>query len=423
MNSATIVRSIVTFIVGAACFTLFVGSPAASGASIYDPGPVSQVQGATGDGTLTVSWAPANPGTSSYGTSYSIVSYKVQANVPGVNSVVASCETQTTTCTLRNLVNGVDHFIQITATNNMYGTSNVWSQGPWRPCCSVPTAPASVAAAAGDTTASVSWTPPANAAKAVGPFNYRVVSEPAAVECNTSGLACEFQGLVNGTSYSFVVTASTSFGTSAGARSPSVLPKGLPGAPSGVVGYLGERGRVDVTWVGPASTGGVTVVEYVATASPGGANCISAGGISCTIEGLTNGQDYTFTVAARNEVGWGPASEPSAVARLIAGPGKPRTVKVSVVRGSANVAWQPPASTGGLVVSKYLVMASPGGRSCATTKTTCRVTGLADGVTFTFSVQAFNKKGPGLPASSTATRMPSAPAAPAPPEKPSQSLS
>ena len=184
MNSATIVRSIVTFIVGAACFTLFVGSPAASGASIYDPGPVSQVQGSTGDGTLTVSWAPANPGTSSYGTSYSIVSYKVQANVPGVNSVVASCETQTTTCTLRNLVNGVDHFIQITATNNMYGTSNVWSQGPWRPCCSVPTAPASVAAAAGDTTASVSWTPPANAAKAVGPFNYRVVSEPPAVRAN-----------------------------------------------------------------------------------------------------------------------------------------------------------------------------------------------------------------------------------------------
>jgi hypothetical protein len=190
-----------------------------------------------------------------------------------------------------------------------------------------------------------------------------------------------------------------------------------------VVGYLGERGRVDVTWIGPASTGGVTVLEYVATASPGGANCVSAGGISCTIAGLTNGQDYTFTVAARNEVGWGPVSEPSAVARLIAGPGKPGTVKVSVVRGSANVAWQPPVSTGGLSVTKYLVKASPGGRSCSTTKTACRVTGLADGATFTFSVQAFNRKGPGLPASSGPTRMPSAPVVAAPPEKPTQTLS
>ena len=423
MNTPTIVRSIVAFLVGAACSALFIGSPAASGASIFDPGPVSQVQGVTGDGTLTISWAPANPGTSSYGTSYSIVSYKVQANVPGVNSVVASCETQTTTCTLRNLVNGVDHYIQITATNNMYGTSNVWSQGPWRPCCSVPTAPASVAAVAGDTSASVSWTPPANAAKAVGPFSYRVVSEPAAVECNTAELSCGFQGLVNGTTYTFVVTASTGYGTSPGARSQAVMPKGLPGAPTNVVGYLGERGRVDVTWIGPASTGGVTVVEYVATASPGGANCVSAGGISCTIAGLTNGQDYTFTVAARNEVGWGPVSEPSAVARLIAGPGKPGTVKISVTRGTATVAWKPPVSTGGLSVTKYLVKASPGGRSCSTTKTTCRVTGLTDGGTFTFSVQAFNKKGPGLPASSIATRMPSAPVAPAAPEKPTQSLS
>ena len=170
MGSAGIGRRCALFIVAGISSSLAIALPAASAASIYDPGPVSQVQGSTGDGTLTVSWAPANPGTSSSGSPYSIVSYKVFANVPGVNGVVATCQTDTTSCTLRNLVNGVEHFIQITATNSMYGTSNVWSQGPWRPCCTVPAAPALVTAVAADTTASVSWTPPSNAAAAVGPF-------------------------------------------------------------------------------------------------------------------------------------------------------------------------------------------------------------------------------------------------------------
>lgn len=164
------------------------------------------------------------------------------------------------------------------------------------------------------------------------------------------------------------------------------------------------------------------MLEYVATANPGGAKCVSPGGITCTIAGLANGQDYTFMVAARNEVGGSAASAPSAAARPVAGPGKPRVVKVSVVRGSATVAWQPPVSTGGLIVTKYIVKASPGGHSCATITLSCRVSGLPDGASYTFAVQALNRLGTGLPGPSAVTRRPSAPVAAPAPEKPTQTL-
>lgn len=222
MGSAVIGRRFALFIVAGISSSLAIALPAASAASTYDPGLVSQVQGSTGDGTVTVSWAPANPGTSSSDSPYSIVSYQVFANVPGVNGVVATCQTETTSCTLRNLVIGIEHFAQITATNSMYGTSNVMCQGPYRPCCAVPAPPAMVTAVAADRTASVSWTPPSNA--------------PAAVECNTSAQTCDVQGLVNRTTYSFIVSASTSFGMSPGARSAAVMPKGLPGVPVSAVG-------------------------------------------------------------------------------------------------------------------------------------------------------------------------------------------
>lgn len=393
------------------------GSMAAS----WDPGPVTNVQAVTGNGTLTISWTEANPGASFSGTRYTITKYTVRATKAGVSGTVATCETQTTSCRLTGLVNGEDHYIQVTATNSGFGTSNVWGAGPWKPCCSTPTAPGTVAASAADGTASVSWTPPTNSVQSPGAVVYRVTSEPAAVECSTGDLTCAFTGLVNGTNYTFLVTATNPHGTSPAGRSPAVKPKGLPSAPSNVVGFVKDKGTVDVTWAGPSSTGGVVINQYIATATPGNANCTTSGELSCQIKGLSNGQNYTFSVVAFNEVGAGPASPPSPVAKPLAGPGRPLAVKASAGRGVAKVSWAPPKSTGGLKVTKYVVKASPGGKSCTTTKaTSCSIGGLTDDTTYRFSVQAFNAKGAGLPWQSNAVT--TAPTPP-PPPKPSQEIS
>lgn len=391
-------RRLAVVVVLALPLSLFASGPVAAGA--YDPGPVTNVTATTGSGTLAVSWSPANPGA---GTS--IVEYTVQATSAGLTGTLATCRTQTTSCTLTGLENGRAYYIQVTARNNYYGTSNVWGAGPWTPCCSVPLAPASVAATSASETASVSWTPPTNASSTgPGGITYNVTSNPAGLACTTAALTCVFNSLVNGTTYTFYVTAQTSFGVSRAAQSGAVTPVGLPSAPSNVVGFLRTRGTVEVTWQGPDSTGGTAITGYVATASPGGANCTTSGQVTCSISGLSNGTGYTFTVVAQNAVGPGPASAPSPVAKVLAGPGVPSSIKARAGRGTATVTWKAPKSTGGLKISKYTVKASPSGKTCSSAKLTCSFSGLSDNTVYVFSVTAFNAKGAGIPGQSPAVR-------------------
>src|SRR5262249_27246966 len=68
-----------------------------------------------------------------------------------------------------------------------------------------------------------------------------------------------------------------------------------------------------VTWTAPG-TGGSPITSYTVTPYVGGTAQapVSATTTSLSVTGLTNGTAYTFTVAATNAVGTGPASAPSA---------------------------------------------------------------------------------------------------------------
>jgi alpha-tubulin suppressor-like RCC1 family protein len=82
---------------------------------------------------------------------------------------------------------------------------------------------------------------------------------------------------------------------------------GVPGKPAVTAG----DGQVTVSWAAPVSDGGASITGYTATSVPEGRFCATGGTLTCTVSGLTNGGSYTFTVAATNTVGTGPASEPS----------------------------------------------------------------------------------------------------------------
>src|SRR5690606_28783018 len=65
--------------------------------------------------------------------------------------------------------------------------------------------------------------------------------------------------------------------------------------------------KAKVTWTPGA--GGGTPTSYTATSAPGGQTCtVSAPTLTCTVEGLTNGVAYTFTVTATNPGGTSAAS-------------------------------------------------------------------------------------------------------------------
>ena len=84
-----------------------------------------------------------------------------------------------------------------------------------------------------------------------------------------------------------------------------------PGPPSGAMAVAGNQSAT-VTFLSPEYQGDSEVFNYRATVSPGGATFFAPGS-PIPISGLTNGTQYTFTIAAENSSGFGPESAPSNV--------------------------------------------------------------------------------------------------------------
>ncbi len=93
-------------------------------------------------------------------------------------------------------------------------------------------------------------------------------------------------------------------------------------------------------------------------------------------------------------------------------PGVPTSPSATAGDGTAKVTWTAPASDGGIPVSRYTVTASPSGRTCTSvTATTCTVTGLTNGTSYTFTVRAANVAGQGPASSATSSVTPIGPPA------------
>lgn len=180
-----------------------------------------------------------------------------------------------------------------------------------------------------------------------------------------------------------------------------------PGAPSGLTGKA-ANGAVTLSWTRPATDGGASITGYRVTANPGGQSIDTIDVTTITFAGLTNGSAYTFTVAARNAVGWGPPGAASAVVvpRVPTAPGAPVAVTAQARHQSAVVRWQRP-DDGGLALTRYTVTATPGGASTTVTapNTEATVSGLTNGTAYTFAVTATNDAGTG-PGGRSATVVP-----------------
>ena len=266
------------------------------------------------------------------------------------------------------------------------------------PDVSLPSAPTSVTAFAGNSSATVTWNPStADACNAI--TGYLVTASPGGRTATTSGTSVAVTGLTNGTTYTFKVRASNASGSGPlSAASNSVTPATVPGSPLNVTATAGNLSAM-IAWSAPVSNGGSTITGFTATSSPGGlTRTVGGSTLATTVSGLTLGTKYTFTVVATNAVGPSVPSPASNQITAVTLPSAPTAPFATASGGSAILSWAAPAD-GGLAITEYVVTPFVNGVTPLPSVTFHQpntleiVVGLTNGVTYTFTVTAGNGLG------------------------------
>ncbi len=177
-----------------------------------------------GNGQATVNFtAPASDGGSA------ILYYTATSN-PGGIQVQGTAANPPNPITVTGLTNGTSYTFTVTATNSM-GTSLPSAPSSAVVPSTVPGAPTNVVALAGNLQATVSFLPPANNGGATV-SSYTVTPSPSGTPVTAAATSTSITvgNLVNGSAYTFTVTANNIDGSSvASAPSNSVIPLSNPG--------------------------------------------------------------------------------------------------------------------------------------------------------------------------------------------------
>lgn len=288
----------------------------------------------------------------------------------------------------------------------------------------VPNPPTGATAVAGNAQATITFVAPSNNGGATI-TGYTATSTPGSFTNSISGASAgpiTVTGLANGVAYTFTVHATNSVGNSSeSTASNSVTPATVPGPPTGATAVAGNQ-RATVSFSAPTNTGGSPVTGYTVTAtdttnSGRGGQTQSGTGSPLVVTGLTNGDNYTFSVVATNVMGNSTASgASSAVTPHTTVPDAPVNVIGIASTEQATVSWSPPANNGGLTITSYTVTATDtivpanGGQTKTATNSPVIITGLTPGDAYTFSVTATNSLGASSASAASATVVPQSPA-------------
>jgi hypothetical protein len=389
------------------------------------PLPPTNIVAVAHDSSATVQWT----GVPDYQNGgFPIQVYKVEVEIDGVETgQVLDVSPLFNTATVPGLNNGTTYTFVVVATNQIGDSALSLPSNAVTPAAASPAAvpgePTLVTAVAGNASATVNWTAPVSdgGSPITGYMIVPLINNSPTVLSNVvpaPATSATITGLINGNTYTFIVSAINAAGKGAGsAPSNAVTPfapapspvSGVPGVPTLVHAIAGVN-SASVSWIAPAITGsGVTsynVVALVGGTPVGTSVTVPAPVTGGTITNLIAGTTYTFVVHAINAAGDSGASAPSnavtpSAAATAPGtaPGLPTGISAIAGNASATVSWLAPASDGGSPILKYNVVAfaagAPAGISLqiAPPALNAVVSGLTNGTVYTFVVHAINAIG------------------------------
>ncbi|MDR2895263.1 MAG: fibronectin type III domain-containing protein [Propionibacteriaceae bacterium] len=170
--------------------------------------------------------------------------------------------------------------------------------------------------------------------------------------------------------------------------------KGRPAAPSGLqLHEVGDR-SVSLSW-DPPNDHGATITAYTVIDSAGGRHDCGTATI-CTVDGLSNGVSYTFTVVASNQVGDSDPSAPSAEAVPDAIPSMMTAPGVKFADKALDISWVAPENHGTPIDHYQLVITGQvaSGKTMievAAPATSTTWTGLTNGEPYQVQIRACNQ--------------------------------
>lgn len=232
-----------------------------------------------------------------------------------------------------------------------------------------PTAPTALTSVAGNQSVVLEWSAPLNdgGSDILSYFIYdsadnKLASVPAGTLTYTVTHSFNGNPLANGTAYTFKLKALNKNGYSVAVSTSSTQPYTTPTIPLNL-SYVSQNGRVTIQWMPPANAGDLPnpfTYDYTLKTTEG--VTITSNSVASntprivTVNGLTNGQTYVFSVRANdtNNNAVGPYAslnvKPSSVANVVP--------VLTIARNGSNLtlSWSAPLSDGGSPITSYLII-------------------------------------------------------------------
>ena len=285
------------------------------------------------------------------------------------------------------------------------------------PCASAPGAPTITSVTPALTTAALAFAADDTGGAVISRIEF-AYDDTSAVDDSTTnvGSPVTLSGLTQSTNYTVYMRAVNSQGAGPWSAPAAFRTQGRPGTPV-ITGIAPDITTASVAFTADDSQGAsILAIQFAiddTLSIDGSTTNVSPLGLT----GLSSGTAYTIYLRAVNANGPSPWSAGTSFTTLTPPPppapmppSAPIDVRVTPGDGSVTATWSAPAAPGDYPVTNYQATATPGGRSCMTTSTTCTINGLRNGASYTVTVRALSGAGWSAVSSPSASVTPTGPA-------------